>query len=193
MEKSVCTHVNEITTYLILHRIVTTSSNSRTHSNANVRLVHSASEAKTTAILYMQRTKINAGRAVIAIVVYLVQQWIKVTLQPDTINRTFKFKHASIQTHILFIQSAPRSAQHRSIHSTGVNKHRMVIAVAVYLHTKIAHECNVDKFTSSYVTKHQYLTATNSSTHASLQTYGLFVHGQHDTRSIHSTNGDRRR
>ena len=68
----------------------------------------------------------------------------------------------------------------------------MVIAVAVYLHTKIAHECNVDKFTSSYVTKHQYLTATNSSTHASLQTYGLFVHGQHDTSPTHSTNEDQR-
>ena len=87
--------------------------------------------------------------------------------------------HTAIQTYALFVHDQRDT---RFIHSTNEDQRRaVIIVIVVYFRSTWGWDYDC-------ILHPKATTPSNSSTHAAMQTHALFVQGQHDTRSIHSTN-----
>ena len=138
-------------------------------SNINVRTVWPGPTRHDTYSIHSANE--DECRAVITSVVYT-----SVILRAHTASNSNK---TATQTYVLFVQDKNDT---RFIHSTNEDQRRaVIIVIVVYLDSTWGWDYDC-------ILHPKATTPSNSSTHAAMQTHALFVQGQHDTRSIHSTN-----
>ena len=109
--------------------------------------------------------------------VYFGQQMRRMRLRPHTATNT---------NHTCQIQ--PHMQQAIQTYALYVRPPRANTAASSYLGSKIV--CEIATSCILHQTPIEHL---NSSTHTAIETYVLFVQGQHDTSFIHSTNKDQHR